>query len=52
MSAQKCLIDEQLVDALIVASCLTCIIPPILFDITGKYGYSKIECDERIVNPN
>lgn len=45
-------IDEHFVDALIVASCLTCIIPPILFDITKKYGYSKIECDERIVNPN
>ncbi len=44
--------DEQFVDALIVASCLTCIIPPILFDITDKYGYSKIECDERIINPN
>lgn len=44
--------NKQFVDALIVASCLTCIIPPILFDITEKYGYSKIENDTRIVNPN
>ena len=38
--------------ALIVASCLTCIIPPILFDITKRFGYSKKENDYRIVNPN
>ena len=44
--------DKKFVDALIVASSLTCIIPPILFDITKKYGYSKIENDTRIVNPN
>ena len=44
--------EKKFVDALIVASSLTCIIPPILFDITKKYGYSKIENDTRIVNPN
>lgn len=42
---------EQFVNALIVASCLTCIIPPILFDITKSYGYSKVIDDTRIINP-
>lgn len=42
---------EQFSNALIVASCLTCIIPPILFDITKRFGYSRKENDERIENP-
>ena len=44
--------EEKFIDALIVASCLTCIISPILFDITKKYGYSKIKNDTRVINPN
>lgn len=32
---------ETFSNALIVASCITCIIPPILFDITKHFGYSK-----------
>lgn len=43
---------EQFCNALIVASCLTCIIPPILFDITKRFGYSRNENDEKIENPH
>ena len=42
---------HHFVNALIIASSLTCIIPPILFDITKKFGYSKKENDIRIINP-
>lgn len=42
---------EKFSNALIVASCLTCIIPPILFDITKRFGYSRYENDDRIQNP-
>ncbi len=37
-------------NALIVASCLTCIIPPIIFDTTKKFGFSR-KNDGSIVNP-
>ncbi len=43
--------EEKFINALIVASCFTCIIPPILFDITKQYGFSKIENDPKIDNP-
>ncbi len=38
-------------NALIVASCLTSIIPPILFNTSKKYGYSRMN-DGKIINPN
>jgi Kef-type K+ transport system membrane component KefB len=44
--------DEEFIDALIVASCLTCIIPPVIFNITKNYGRGKNENDTRIINPN
>ena len=44
--------DEKFIDALIVASCLTCIIPPVIFNITKNYGRGKNENDTRIINPN
>ena len=44
--------DEKFINALIVASCFTCIISPIVFDITKNYGFGKNENDTRIVNPN
>lgn len=34
---------KKFMNALIIASSLTCIIPPILFDITKRFGYSKKE---------
>lgn len=43
---------EHFSNALVVASCLTCIIPPILFDITKRFGYSRNENDTRIENPH
>lgn len=43
---------EQFTDCLIVASCLTCLIPPLFFASSKKYGYSKDKYDEIIVNPN
>lgn len=42
---------KKFMNALIIASSLTCIIPPILFDITKRFGYSKKENDIRIINP-
>ena len=42
---------KKFMNALIIASSLTCIIPPILFDITKTFGYSKKENDIRIINP-
>lgn len=42
--------EPQFANALIVASCLTCIIPPIIFDITKKFGFSRYET-EKIINP-
>ena len=42
---------KKFMNALIIASSLTCIIPPILFDITKRFGYSKKENDTRIINP-
>lgn len=44
-------LQPQFANALIVASCLTSIIPPILFDTTKSFGYSRVD-DERIMNPN
>ena len=44
--------EEKFINALIVASCFTCIISPIVFDITKNYGFGKNENDTRIVNPN
>ena len=41
---------KKFMNALIIASSLTCIIPPILFDITKRFGYSKKENDIRIIN--
>lgn len=43
--------EVKFTNALIIASCLTCLIPPILFDITKSFGFSKKENDERITNP-
>lgn len=42
---------KKFMNALIIASSLTCIILPILFDITKRFGYSKKENDIRIINP-
>ena len=42
---------KKFMNALIIASSLTCIIPPILFDIPKRFGYSKKENDIRIINP-
>ncbi len=44
-------LQPQFANALIVASCLTSIIPPILFDTTRSFGYSKVD-DGKIINPN
>ncbi len=44
--------EENFSNALIIASCLTCIIPPILFDITKHFGHSKKKDDTRIINPD
>lgn len=42
--------EPQFANALIVASCLTCVIPPIIFDTTKKFGFSRYET-EKIINP-
>ena len=42
---------KKFMNELIIASSITCIIPPILFDITKRFGYSKKENDIRIINP-
>lgn len=42
--------EPQFANALIVASCLTCIIPPIIFDTTKEFGVSRYET-EKNVNP-
>lgn len=43
--------EEAFANALIIASCLTCLFPPIIFDCTKKFGFSRKENDERITNP-
>lgn len=45
-------IDHEFLDALIIASALTCIIPPILFDIDKKYGTSRPKYDPIIIDPH
>lgn len=47
-------IESELMDSLIIASSLTCIIPPILFDIfeiDKKYGTSRLKYDSIIIDP-
>lgn len=44
--------DETFTDALIIASALTCIVPPILFYIDKKYGTSRPKYDDIIIDPH
>lgn len=44
--------DETFTDALIVASALTCIVPPILFYLDKKYGTSRPKYDDIIIDPH
>ena len=44
--------DETFIDALIVASALTCIVPPILFYLDKKYGTSRPKYDDIIIDPH
>lgn len=44
--------EETFTDALIVASALTCIIPPILFYLDKKYGTSRPKYDDIIIDPH
>ena len=45
-------INGELSSAIIIASAISCLIPPILFDINKTYGYSKEKYDSIIINPN
>ena len=45
-------IDHEFLDALVIASALTCIIPPIFFDIDKKYGTSRPKYDPIIIDPH
>ena len=43
---------EELTCAIIIASALTCVIPPILLYVHNKFGYSKEKFDDVVINPN
>lgn len=43
---------EELMCAIIVASTLTCVIPPIILFLNKKFGYSKEEHNDKIINPD
>lgn len=43
---------EELMCAIIIASTLTCVIPPILLYLHKNFGYSKDKYDPIIINPN
>lgn len=43
---------EELTCAIIIASALTCVIPPILLYVHNKFGYSKEKYDDVVINPN
>ena len=44
--------EDTFANALIVASALTCIIPPILFYLDKKYGTSRAKYDDIIIDPH
>ena len=46
------IIEHEFMDALIIASTLTCIIPPLLFDNDKKYGTSRSKYDPIIIDPH
>ena len=43
--------DKTFVNALILASALTCIVPPIIFLLNKKYGTSRPKYDDIIIDP-
>ena len=44
--------SEELMCAIIIASSMTCVIPPIVLFLNKKFGYSKDKHQDKIVNPD